>query len=230
MGPIFQDRSDAGKFLAPKLLHHANDPSLLILALPRGGVPVAFRVAHELNAPLDVFLVRKLGVPGYEELAMGAVASGGIRVLNEELIQRLNIPLAVIDAVTREEEQELARCEKCFRGSREPAVIDGRTVILIDDGLATGASMRAAARALRQKNPAHLSVAVPIASRDTCDQFRSDVDELICGETPEPFYAVGTWYANFLPATDDEVKRLLDHAAHERRARRVQEQKQALAQ
>jgi predicted phosphoribosyltransferase len=225
MGPIFQDRSDAGKFLATKLLHHGNDPSLLVLALPRGGVPVAFEVAQELNAALDVFLVRKLGVPGYEELAMGAIASGGIRVLNEELIQRLSIPVSAIDALTREEEQELARCEKSFRGSREPAGIEGRTVILIDDGLATGASMRAAARALRQKSPAYLSVAVPIGSRDTCDQFRSDVDELICGETPEPFYALGTWYANFLPTTDDEVKRLIDHAAHERRVKRVQEHK-----
>ena len=225
MGPIFQDRSDAGKFLAKKLAHHANDPSLLVLALPRGGVPVAYQIVRTLNAPLDIFIVRKLGVPGYEELAMGAIASGGVRVLNEELIQRLNIPVSAVEAVTREEEQELERCEKAFRGSREPMPIERRTVILVDDGLATGASMRAAVRALRQQNPAYVSVAVPIGSRDTCDQFRGEVDELICGETPEPFFAVGTWYANFLPTTDREVQHLLDRAAHERRVQRVREHK-----
>lgn len=225
MGPLFQDRTDAGKFLAQKLIHHRDDPSLLVLGLPRGGVPVAFQVVQELNASLDVFVVRKLGVPGYEELAMGAIASGAVRVLNEEIIQRLNIPRAAIEAVTREEELELERAEAAFRDGREPAQIEGRTVILVDDGLATGASMRVAVRALRQKNPAYITVAVPIGSRDTCDQFRSEVDELICGETPEPFFAVGTWYANFLPTTDEEVKRLLNHAAHERRVRRVQEQK-----
>ena len=214
MGPLFQDRSDAGKFLADKLAHHAHDPSLLVLGLPRGGVPVAFQVAH------------KLGVPGYEELAMGAIASGGVRVLNEELIQRLSIPSSVIEAITREQEQELARCEKAFRGSRQSAQIQGHTIILVDDGLATGASMKAAVRALRQQNPGYITVAVPIGSRVTCDQFRSDVDELVCGETPEPFFAVGTWYANFLPTTDEEVRNLLDHAAHERRVRRVQEQKE----
>lgn len=226
MGPIFQDRSDAGKFLAQKLMHHANDPSVLVLALPRGGVPVAFEIAHQIGAPLDIFAVRKLGVPGYEELAMGAIASGDVRVLNEELIQRLNIPQSAIEAVTREEQQELARCEKAFRGPREPAQIEAHTVILVDDGLATGASMRAAVRALRQQKPAYITVAVPIGSRDTCDHFRSDVDEVICGDTPEPFFAVGTWYSNFLPTTDEEVRQLLDHAAHERRARRVQEQKE----
>jgi putative phosphoribosyl transferase len=223
MGPIFQDRADGGRFLAKKLIHHANDPSAVVLALPRGGVPVAFEVVRELNAVLDVFVVRKLGVPGYEELAMGAIASGGVRVLNEELIQRLNISSAAIEAVTREEEQELARCEVAFRGDREPVQIDRRTVM--DDGLATGASMRAAVRALRQKNPAYLTVAVPIGSKETCDQFRSEVDEVICGDCPEPFFAVGTWYANFLPTTDDEVKNLLNRAAHERRIKRVKEHK-----
>ncbi|HEU5123743.1 MAG TPA: phosphoribosyltransferase [Verrucomicrobiae bacterium] len=225
MGPLFQDRVDAGKFLAKKLIHHSDDPSLLVLALPRGGVPVAFEVVEELNAALDVFVVRKLGVPGYEELAMGAIASGGVRVLNQEIIQRLNIPNSAIEAVTREEELELERAETAFRDGREPAQIEGRTVVLVDDGLATGASMRVAVRALRQKNPAYVTVAVPIGSKDTRDQFRGEVDELICGETPEPFFAVGTWYANFLPTTDDEVKRLLNHAAHERRVRRVQGQK-----
>ena len=226
MGPIFQDRSDAGKFLAQKLLHHSHDPSLLVLGLPRGGVPVAFQVARALNAVLDVFVVRKLGVPGYEELAMGAVASGGVRVLNDEIVQRMNIPESAIDAITREEEHELVQCEKEIRGTREREKIAGRTVILVDDGLATGASMRAAVRALRQQNPAYITVAVPIGSHDTCEQFRSEVDEVICGQTPEPFFAVGTWYANFLPTTNDEVQRLLDHAAHERRVRRVQEQRE----
>lgn len=225
MGPIFQDRPDAGRFLAKKLIHHANDPSLVVLALPRGGVPVAFEIVRELNAALDVFVVRKLGVPGYEELAMGAIASGGVRVLNEELIQRLNISAAAIEAVTREEEQELARCEIAFRGDREAVQIEGQTVILVDDGLATGASMRAAVRALRKKNPAYVTAAVPIGSKDTCDHFRTEVDELICGDSPEPFFAVGTWYANFLPTTDEEVKSLLNRAAHERRVRRVQEHK-----
>ncbi len=226
MGPIFQDRSDAGKFLAQKLTHHTSDPSLLVLALPRGGVPVGFQVASKLGAPLDVFVVRKLGVPGYEDLAMGAITSGGMRVLNEELIQRLSIPLSAIEATTREEQQELARCEKAFRGSREPAHIERHTIILVDDGLATGASMRSAVRALRRQNPAYISVAVPIGSRDTCDQFRGDVDELICGDTPETFFSVDTWYANFLPTTDEEVRGLLDHAAHERRVQRVQKHKQ----
>jgi putative phosphoribosyl transferase len=225
MGPIFQDRSDAGRFLAKKLMHHANDPSLLVLAVPRGGVPVAFEIVQELNVPLDIFVVRKLGVPGYEELAMGAIASGGVRVLNQELIQRLNIPESVIDAITREQEQELMQNEKTFRGDRDPVPIEGRTIILVDDGLATGASMRAAVRALRQKRPAYITVAVPIGSRDTCEQFQAEVDEMICGETPAPFFAVGTWYSNFLPVDNEEVRRLLDHAAHERRVRRVQEQK-----
>jgi len=225
MGPIFQDRSDAGRFLAQKLTHHAGDPSLLVLSLPRGGVPVGFEVASKLGAPLDVFVVRKLGVPGYEDLAMGAITSGGIRVLNEELIQRLSIPQSAIEAITREEQQELARCEQAFRGLRESARIERRTVILVDDGLASGASMRAAVRALRQQNPAYISVAVPIGSRDTCDQFRGDVDELICGDSPETFFSVGTWYSNFLPITDEEVRGFLDHAAHERRAQRVQKHK-----
>src|SRR5262245_9179511 len=225
MGPLFQDRRDAGKFLAKRLRHHANDPALLVLALPRGGVPVAFEIAHALKAPLDVFVVRKLGVPGYEELAMGAIASGGVRVLNEELVQRLNIPQSAVEAVAREEQEEVARGERAFRGTRPPAQIAGRKVILVDDGLATGASMRAAIRALRQSEPAYISVAVPVGSRDTCDHFLKDADELVCGDAPEPFFSVGTWYANFLPTTDEEVQHLLDHAAHERRVQRVHDQR-----
>ena len=225
MGPLFQDRRDAGTFLAKKLLHYANDPALLVLALPRGGVPVAFEVAQALNAPLDVFVIRKLGVPGYEELAMGAIASGGVRVLNEEMVQRLNIPQSAVDAVAREEQEEVARGERAFRGARPPVPIGGRNVILVDDGLATGASMRAAIRALRQSQPARVVVAVPVGSRDTCEHFLKDADEVVCGDAPEPFFSVGTWYANFLPTTDDEVQHLLDHAAHERRVQRVHEQK-----
>ena len=206
-------------------MRYANEPSVVVLGLPRGGVPVAYEIARELNAPLDVFVVRKLGVPGYEELAMGAIASGGVRVLNEEILQRLNITPSALAAVTQEEEQELARCEAAFRGNRDPVELAGKTVILTDDGLATGATMRAAVRALRQKSPGHIVVAVPIGSRDTCAVLQSEVDELICGDTPEPFFAVGTWYANFLPTTDDEVNRLLNHAAHQRRVRRVEEER-----
>jgi predicted phosphoribosyltransferase len=229
MGPLFQDRRHAGKELAQKVRHHANDAALLVLALPRGGVPVAFEVATELKAPLDVFVVRKLGVPGHEELAMGAVASGDVRVLNEDVIRRLSIPPSAVDAVAQEEQEELVRGEKAFRGSRPAVPIAGRTVILVDDGLATGASMRAAVRALRQKHPARIVVAVPVGSPETCDQFQQDADELIYGDTPEPFFSVGAWYANFLPITDGEVQRLLDHAAHERRIQRVQEHR-AVAQ
>lgn len=226
MGPIFQDRSDAGKFLAQKVAHHASDPSLLVLALPRGGVPVAVQVARELGAPVDIFVVRKLGVPGYEELAMGAIASGNVRVLNDEIIQRLSIPPSAIEATACEEEQELARCEKAFRGSREPGRIERQTVILVDDGLATGATMKVAVRALRRHNPAYLAVALPISCHETCDQFRAEVDELICGVAPEVSFAVGAWYANFVPITDDEVRQSLDHAAHERRVRHVKEHKE----
>jgi len=223
MGPRFEDRFDAGRHLATLLEHHADDPYVVVLALPRGGVPVGYKIAKALNVPLDVFVVRKLGVPGYEELAMGAIASGGVLVLNDEVVSRLNIPRHVLEAAERDQLRELERREQAYRGGREPAPIEGRKVILVDDGLATGASMRAAVRALRQKHPASITVAVPIGSRETCDQFRSDVDEVVCGECPEPFFAVGSWYSNFLQTTDEEVRELLDRAAHERRARRVQQ-------
>jgi predicted phosphoribosyltransferase len=225
MGPRFEDRFEAGRFLASRLKHHAGDPSLLVLALPRGGVPVGFEIAQALDAPLDIFLVRKLGVPGYEELAMGAIASGGVRVLNEEVVSRLNISRSAVEAVEEEELCELARREKTYRGDRERAAIQGRNIILVDDGLATGASMRAAVKALRLQQPASIIVAVPIGSRDTCDHFRNEVDEVVCGDCPEPFYSVGTWYSNFLQTTDEEVHALLDRAAHRRRAQRVQKQK-----
>ena len=221
----FQDRFDAGQFLAGKLQHHANDPRVVVLALPRGGVPVAYEIAHSLGAPLDVFVVRKLGAPGYEELAMGAIATGGVRVFNEEVIQHLGVSQNWIEATIREQEEELRRRENAYRGDRPPVPIENHHCILVDDGLATGASMRAAVRALRQRRPASIIVAVPIGSRDTCDQIRPEVDEIVCGRTPEPFHAVGAWYQDFTQTTDDEVRDLLNRAAHERRVRRVREQR-----
>jgi|SRR5436190_2899030 len=213
MGPRFQDRADAGRYLARLLDRYAGDPSVVVLALPRGGVPVGYEIAKALEVPLDVFLVRKLGVPGYEELAMGAIASGGVRVLNSEVVRRLNIPQRTIEAVEREELAELQRRETLYRGGRPPVSVDNHEVILVDDGLATGASMRAAVQALRQMKPASIVIAVPVGSPDTCEELRSLVDDVICGECPEPFFAVGTWYSNFQQTTDDEVRELLEQSA-----------------
>jgi putative phosphoribosyl transferase len=208
----FRDRTEAGRLLAERLEAYANQTDVLVLALPRGGVPVAFEVARALGAPLDVFLVRKLGVPGHEELAMGAIASGGVRVLNEGVVGYLRIPAQVIDAVAAEEQKELERRERAYRGDRTALNVRGCIVILIDDGLATGSTMRAAVAALRQQQPNRLVVAVPIAAESTCDAFRSEVDEIICAKTPEPFYAVGLWYEDFSQTTDDEVRELLNQA------------------
>src|ERR1700704_6511423 len=207
--PLFRDRREAGRLLATKLAAYANRPDVLVLALPRGGVPVAYEVARAVGAPLDVFVVRKLGVPGYEELAMGAVATGGVRVLNDQLIQRLGIPDHVINAVTARERQELARRERLYRDGRPPPDISGRTVILVDDGLATGATMHAAIEALRQQNPARIVVAVPTASPETCEEMKTKADDVICAITPEPFQAVGRWYRDFSQTTDEEVEALL---------------------
>src|SRR5437899_9362877 len=193
----FRDRHEAGRRLADKLVAYAKRPDVLVLALPRGGVPVAYEVARSLQAPLDVFLVRKLGVPGYEELAMGAVATGGLRVLNDEIVHGLGIPEVEIDAVVARELQELARRERLYRGDRPPPDVGGRTVILVDDGLATGATMRAAVQALRQQQPARIVVAVPTASPDTCEALRAEADDVTCAMTPEPFFAVGHWYDDF---------------------------------
>jgi predicted phosphoribosyltransferase len=209
----FRDRAQAGRVLAEHLVAYANRPDVLVLALPRGGVPVAYEVARALGAPLDLFLVRKLGVPGHEELAMGAIASGGMRVINWDVVQALGIPEYVIDDVVAEEQHELARREQEYRGNRPPPDVRGRTAILIDDGLATGSSMRAAVRALRQQGPARLIVAVPTAARETCDAFEPEVDEIICAITPEPFYAVGLWYENFSQTGDEEVRALLESAS-----------------
>ena len=217
----FEDRFDAGRFLARQLKHHAADPNAVVLALPRGGVPVAYEIARALDAPLDVFIARKLGAPGHEELAMGAIATGGVVVFNDEVIQHLGVSQSWIDAIIREQTEELRRREEAYRGDRSPLALEGQTVILVDDGLATGASMRAAVRALRQRRPASITVAVPIGSRDTCDQFRGEVEEVICGRTPEPFHAVGAWYHDFTQTSDDEVREMLDRAAHEWRVRRA---------
>jgi putative phosphoribosyl transferase len=210
---LFQDRFQAGRCLASRLRNLANRPDVVILALPRGGVPVAYEVARELNAPLDVFVVRKLGLPGQEELAMGAIASGGVRVLNEELIRNLGIPDDVIDTIAEEEERELERREKEYREGRPPLDVEGRTVILVDDGLATGSSMRVAITALRNKKPAQIIVAVPVAAAATCAEFEKEVDQVICGVTPEPFWAVGQWYADFSQTSDEQVRDLLRQAA-----------------
>lgn len=213
MHPQFQDRIEAGQVLASELRTYANQPDVLVLALPRGGVPVAFEVAQALNAPMDVFLVRKLGVPGREELAMGAIASGGVRVLNRSVVEGLHIPDHVIAAVAAQEQQELERRVHSYRGNRPDPEVRGRTVILVDDGLATGATMRAAAAALRAQDPRRLVVAVPVAARETCEEFRDEVDEIVCAITPEPFYAVGVWYRDFSQTTDEEVHELLGRAA-----------------
>lgn len=209
---LFKDRIDAGRKLAKELSKYANRSDVLILALPRGGVPVAFEVAKELNVKMDVFIVRKLGVPGNEELAMGAIASDNIRVLNEDVVRSFQIPERVIDMVSENELRELVRREHTYRGDRPKPEVSGSTVILIDDGLATGATMRAAAAALKTKNPAKIVVAVPTAARDTCEFFGKEVDEVICVITPEPFYGVGAWYEDFSQTTDKEVCELLDKA------------------
>lgn len=214
--PLFRSRTEAGRFLGERVRDAVANRDAAVLALPRGGVPVGFEVAQALHADLDVFLVRKLGVPGQEELAMGAIASGGTRVLNHNLIRKLRLPPQLVENVTAAEHRELLRREALYREGRPPVPVENRTVILVDDGLATGATMLAAARALRQKNPKRLMVAVPVAARDTCEEFRAHVDEIICAFTPEPFVAVGIWYENFSQTTDDEVRELLERAVRER--------------
>jgi predicted phosphoribosyltransferase len=217
----FRDRSEAGRLLASKLAAYVNCPDVLVLALPRGGVPVAYEVARALNVPLDVFIVRKLGVPGHEELAMGAVATSGVRVLNDKVVRGLCIPNYLINAVVAQELQELKRSERLYRGDRPPPDVRGRMVILVDDGLATGATMYAAIQALRKQQPARIVVAVPTASPESCEELRAEVDEVICSITPEPFYAVGFWYEDFSQTTDEEVRDLLARSEHAGRAART---------
>ena len=211
----FRNRTEAGQLLARKLRRYADRPNIIVLALPRGGVPVAHEVAKALHAPLDVFLVRKLGVPGQEELAMGAIATGDVRVLNEDVVQALKIPQRVIDSVAAQEALELERRERLYRGDRPSRDVNGRTVILVDDGLATGSSMRAAVAALRQKNPRRVVVAVPVAAAATCREFEAEVDEIVCYQTPEPFYSVGLWYEDFSQTTDEEIRQLLERATNQ---------------
>lgn len=208
----FTNRTEAGQKLAEKLTRYADEKNLLILALPRGGVPVGFEVAKALRAPLDVFVVRKLGVPGQEELAMGAIASGGVRVLNEEIIRHLGIFEDVIARVAANEQRELERREFTYRGGRASPEIAGKTVILVDDGLATGATMRAAVSAVKAQRPEKLIVAVPTGTPDTCNLFKKLVDEIICLITPVPFGGVGAWYQDFSQTSDREVQQLLKEA------------------
>ncbi len=210
---VFSNRADAGRQLAAKLAEYAHLPNVLVLALPRGGVPVAFEVAEALDAPLDLFLVRKLGVPGHEELAMGAIATGGVRVLNEEVVRGLDIPEEVIATIAAKEQEELQRRERLYRGDRPAPEVTGCIVILVDDGLATGSTMRAAVAALRRQHPARIIVAVPVGAPETCAELGAEADEVVCAQTPEPFYAVGLWYADFSQTTDAEVRDLLKRAA-----------------
>ena len=209
----FRDRVDAGRRLASRLGAYAGREDVCVLGLPRGGVPVAAEVAAALGAPLDVFVVRKLGVPGHEELAMGAIASGGVRVLNDETVDALRIAPAEIEAATARAAAELRRREDLYRGGRPPLDVRGRSVILVDDGLATGSTMRAAAAALRRLGPARTVVAVPVAAPERCAALREEVDEVVCVLLPESFYAVGAWYEDFSQTTDGEVRRCLDGAA-----------------
>ena len=205
----FRDRRDAGEQLAGKLQAYASLPDVMVLALPRGGVPVAYEVARALGAPLDVLTVRKLGVPGQPELALGAIATGGARVLNEEVVRGLGLSDEIIRAVAEREGRELKRRERTYRGGRAGLELRGRTILLIDDGIATGATMRAAVAAVREQAPARLVVAVPVGAAEVCNQLRCVVDEVVCVRTPEPFFAVGQWYENFPQTTDDEVRELL---------------------
>ena len=210
---LFRDRLDAGRQLAERLTEYADRPDVCVLALPRGGVPVAFEVARALHAPLDLFLVRKLGLPGHEELAMGAIASGGVRVLNEDLVRTLRVPQEDIDAVAAAEQRELERREHEYRDDRPAPDVRGRTVILVDDGLATGSTMRAAVAALRRQLPARIVVAVPVGAAETCADFSGEADEVVCARTPAPFHAVGLWYGDFAQTSDEEVRDLLGMAA-----------------
>ncbi|OWQ92133.1 phosphoribosyl transferase [Roseateles aquatilis] len=215
--PFYADRRDAGRHLAARLTVYAHQDDMTVLALPRGGVPVAAEIARALGAPLDVLVVRKLGLPGQPEYAMGAIASGDVRVLNAQVLQQLAISASAIDIVTRAEVRELHRREKLYRGDRPMPPLRGRRVIVVDDGMATGATMRAAVQALRVMAPARIVVAVPVAAAETCHLLGQDADEVVCGQTPERFRSVGQWYERFEQTSDDEVRRWLD-AADERRA------------
>jgi putative phosphoribosyl transferase len=208
----FRDRADAGRQLAAALNRYAHEPDLLVLALPRGGVPVGYEVASELGAPLDVLVVRKLGTPGQPELAMGAVASGGVRVLNPSIVDVLGIPSSVIDRVAEEELKEVERRERAYRGGRPPAPVENRTVIVVDDGVATGSTFRAALQCVRKGQPRRLIAAFPVGAAETVPQLRALADEVVCLESPEPFLAISLWYSEFPQTSDEEVRALLERA------------------
>ncbi|MGZ3608505.1 MAG: phosphoribosyltransferase [Ktedonobacteraceae bacterium] len=208
----FHDRKEAGKLLAAKLTAYANKQDVIVIALSRGGVPVGFEIAQALHVPLDVIVVQKLGVPGQEELAMGAIATGNVRILNNDVVQFLSIPNELIDKIALNEQHELERRERLYRGDRPAYDISGRTVILVDDGIATGATMHAAVAAIKQRQPSGIIIAVPTAAPSTCDEFAMEVDDLVCVIRPEPFIAVGYWYRQFSQTSDDEVRRLLERA------------------
>lgn len=205
----FRDRADAGRVLARELARYRADPQVVVLALPRGGVPVGFELAQALGAPLDVFVVRKLGAPGQPELAVGAIASGGTLVVNEQVVRELGIARVAVERRAAAEREELARQERTYRDGHPAIDVEGRTVVLVDDGLATGASMRAAVLALRERHPRRIVVAVPVAAREICADLRRVADEVVCASTPDPFLAVGAWYEDFAQTTDDEVRELL---------------------
>ena len=211
--PVFRDRLDAGRALARALAPYAGRQDVVVLALPRGGVPVGYEVAKALGVGLDVFVVRKLGVPGHEELAMGAIASGEVRLVNHEVVDALGIPVNVIDRVAARERAELERRELLYRGSRPLAPLANKTVILVDDGLATGSTMRAAVTAVRHQHPAQIIVAVPVGAPSTCNELSKEADQVVCLRSPEPFVAVGMWYRDFTPTSDKEVRALLGRTA-----------------
>ena len=206
----FANRAEAGELLAARFSALADRADVIVLALPRGGVPVGYEVARALGVALDVFVVRKLGVPGHEELAMGAIASGDVRLVNHDVVDALGIPANVIDQVTVRERLELERREQLYRGSRPLAPLSNKTVLLVDDGLATGSTMRAAVTAVRAQHPARIIVAVPVGAPSTCSELSEDADEVVCLRSPEPFVAVGLWYRDFTPTSDAEVRALLD--------------------
>ncbi len=208
----FHDRTEAGKQLAAMLGAYAHRPDVLVFGLPRGGVPVAYEVALALSAPLDIIVVRKLGLPYEPELAMGAIALGGIRVLNADIVSGLHVPPEVVEVVTAEQQRELTRRERLYRGDRPFPDLRGRVVILVDDGIATGATIRAAIAVVRQQQPARIVIAVPVASASTCDELRKEVDELVCALEPEELYGIGLWYEQFPQLGDDDVRGLLAKA------------------